>query len=853
MTQRTNSCPSRLGSVVIACLGFLLLGGAKASSASATNYFLADSELKVVPIDSDPKESFLSLQLDSAGRLFAGGREALFVYEPDPKGLYRPRQLLYRFPPNSWIYDIAIRGPDLYVATHTAVYLIEGAATQRTGLQPKRLLWGFPPLAYWEEHQGLHGLVLGPDGDLYVSFGDNLIGYGDFKRADHWGHWTFFHGQQSTPFTGVGGVVRLAPDGGKLAVVARGFRNPCGLAFDADWSLFTNDNDHESIPQEYVPGRLLYVTPLADFGWPRGWLIEKHPWRADLLDTLNPNLGRYVPTGQSYYNDTYLPEKYRHNLLVAEWGNAVVPRYPLRSSGASFKAEETRFLAGHNTARPVGVAVGRGGRIFVTSLYMAGNEPSPVSKSDIIMITRANDTADAPFEPYEETTAGVRKLFTELANPSWQRRYRAHIELMRRGGKIGKIDLRNTSSLNHSIWLAAAGGQTDRISKLAAASEDNTRLQTIRALSRFGQSAADYDIFNKALVDKNPQVAHAALVGLHLRFDRFPLDSVRALACSEDTYLRQAACQLLAAKASLDQLQTLAEASAAKERLACVVALGMRLTVPPATQPVPADCPLDASTFSPKAQYADKVEDLRQYGRIGAFTFASYWAKKTKTADEQRMFDLLMRRLNDANEQVAKQAAFYLRLLADPRTDVTAAKLLKIENAAIVEPIQSAIAATATELPPQYRDTDWAAAAVAGNAGQGGKLFDKLGCVKCHAIKPTDAGGGAPSLVNVGARFSPAYLAESILVPNKVVSPGFRGTALTFADEGEAVGLVVGETDAQLELLLINGTRRTFDKKNITSRRIQELSPMPEGLIQNPAELRDLLAFLISPAPETKK
>ena len=837
----------RLG---VAVAGWLLGCWTLAQAGAATNYELADPELRVAPIDSDPKESFLSLQLDSAGRLFTGGREGLFVYEPAPGGLYQPRQLLYRFPPNSWICDIAIRGPDLYVATHTAVYLIEGAVTRRAGLQPKRLLWGFPPLAYWEEHQGLHGLVLGPDGDLYVSFGDNLIGYGDFKRADHWGHWTFFHGQQSTPFTGVGGVLRLAPDGGKLTVVARGFRNPCGLTFDADWNLFTNDNDHESIPREYVPGRLLYVTPLADFSWPRGWLIEKHPWRADLLDTLNPILGRYVPTGQSYYNDTYLPEKYRHNLLVAEWGNAVVPRYPLRSSGASFKAEESKFLAGHNTARPVGVAVGRGGRIFVTTLYMAGNEPSPVSKSDIIMITRANDAADAPFEPYEETTVGASKLFTELANPSWQRRYRAHIELMRRGGKIGKIDLGDTSILNHSIWLAAAGGQTDRISELAGASRDNTRLQTIRALTRFGQSASDYDIFIKALADKNPQVAHAALVGLHLRFDRFPFDAIRTLACSEDTYLRQAACQLLAAKTSLDQLQRLADANAAKERLAGVLALGIRLTVPPATKPLPADCPLDGATFSVTTQYADKVEDLRQYGRIGAFALAGYWAKKTRTADEERMFDLLMRRLNDADERVAKQAAFYLRLLADPRTDLTAAKILKIENAAIVEPIQSAIAATATELPPQYRDTDWAAAVAAGNADQGGKLFDKLGCAKCHAIKSTDAGGGAPSLVNVGARFSLAYLAESILVPNKVSPPGFRATTLTLTEEEEASGLLVADTDTQVELLLINGTRRTFDKNKITARRIQELSPMPEGLIQTPAELRDLLSFLLSQKQE---
>ena len=98
-----------------------------AEPAPFLDYHLADAELKVAGIDSDPTESFLALALDSAGRLFAGGREALFVYEPAPGGLYRPRQLLYRFPKNSWVYGIAIRGADLYVSTHTAVYGLAGA------------------------------------------------------------------------------------------------------------------------------------------------------------------------------------------------------------------------------------------------------------------------------------------------------------------------------------------------------------------------------------------------------------------------------------------------------------------------------------------------------------------------------------------------------------------------------------------------------------------------------------------------------------------------------------------------------------------------------------------------------
>jgi glucose/arabinose dehydrogenase len=356
--------------------------------APLSDYHLADADLKIVRIDSDPTESFLSLQLDSAGRLFAGAREALFVYEPVTAGLYRARQLLYRFPKDSWIYGIAIRGADLYVSTHTAVYVLEGAVLKRTGLKPKRLLWGMPMLPYFEEHQGMHGLVFGPEGDLYVSLGDNLVGYGDFKRADHWGHWTFFHGNKATPLTTAGAVVRISPDGKNFTPIARGLRNCCGLAFDANWNLFGNDNDHESRPNEYVPGRLVHVTPHAYFSWPRGWLIQKQPWRGDLLDTLNPNLGRYVPTGQAYYDEAFLPERFRNNLLVAEWGKGLLARYPLRNNGAGFTAAQVSLLSCANNVRPVGVAVGRGGRIFLCSLIMAGNEASPVCRSEIMMITR---------------------------------------------------------------------------------------------------------------------------------------------------------------------------------------------------------------------------------------------------------------------------------------------------------------------------------------------------------------------------------------------------------------------------------------------------------------------------------
>jgi putative heme-binding domain-containing protein len=819
-----------------------------------SDYRLVDSELKFVGIDSDATESFLALQLDSAGRLFAGGREALFVYEPSRDGLYQPRQLLYRFPKDSWIYGIAIRGADLYVSTHTAVYVLEGAVLKRTDIKPKRLLWGLPMLPYFEEHQGMHALAFGPEGDLYFSAGDNLVGYGDFKRADHWGHWTFFHGSARTPITTVGVVARISPDGEVFAPVARGLRNCCGLAFDANWNLFGNDNDHESLPNEYVPGRLLNITPHAYFSWPRGWLVEKQPWRADLLDTLNPDLGRYVPTGQAYYNDPFFPERFRDNLLVAEWGKSALYRYPLNPSGAGFKAAQVPFLSCVNNMRPVGVAVGRGGRIFVSSLVMAGNEASPVSRSEIVMITRADDALNAPFAAFEETTAPEEKLFAELESASWHRRYRAHIELLRRGGSVcreaaSRLATAPAGSPLHTslLWLAAVGGATKEIEPLAASRNDNARLQAIRALSRFGSPGATCGILEKALADPNLQVAHAALIGLFDHCGDFSREPVFGLAESGDSFLRQTAVQLLAEKASLAELQQLSESTRPPARLAGVLALGFRLTVPQSTKPLPDSFPLNPKGFNAKVQYADGIENLAPHARLGVFTIADAWTHRAGTSEEEIIFALLSRRMDDADARVARQAAFFLRLLKDKRVDAKASALLGISfNTPTNTPIANALTTGIIELPETFRNFDWQTEAARGDTKKGQELFTTRGCAVCHEIKSGDKGGGGPSLAGAGSRFNVAYLVESVITPNKTVAPMFRWTLVRFKDDEEVAGLVTGETSDEIDLLLPAGVHRAVRKSDIAKREIQDRSPMPEGMIQTPAELRDLLAFLLS-------
>jgi putative heme-binding domain-containing protein len=849
---------------------FLLLGWMArlmADDNGPDDFALADAQLKLVKIDSDQKESLLGLAADGMGRIFVGGREGLFVYEPDPHGLYLARRELYRFPPNSWVYNIAVRGRDLYVLTVAALYVFPEGVVKREGLQPRRLLWGCPVA---HVHQGLHGMTFGPDGDLYISTGDQAWYYGNFSsRPDHWGHWNLYHGPDSTPmpYTGAGGVLRLTPDGKELAVMANGTRNDCGVAFDTHWNLFGNDNDHESMPKEYVPGRLLHITPGAYFNWPRGWMPEKQPWRFDLLETMTPNLGRDVPVGMCYYNDDFLPEKYRHCLYVARWGNHSIPRCPIEPAGDTFKTEEHPFLTGKNQARPVNVIVGRGGRLFAVICYMAQNEESPVYRSDLVMITRSDDAANAPFRAFDETEATPRQLMKELGASSWSRRFAAHVEMTRRGAesfraaaqKLAALDAKSPAT-PHLIWLAAASSDArSKIIALAGHRSSVIRSLAMRALARFGAGAEAEEVFSRRLQDTDPQVRLAALTGLLNQTTEFPFQSVVTTATAtldemssntNGTYLRQTAGFLLARRASLKQLSTLCEDADVKRRMMGVLAAGFRLTVPRWDEPLDKSVPLDASMRGgDTVTYAGGVrENLLQRGPMGNFTIADAWGAGARSGEDETLFALLLHRLDDADEKVARQAAFFLHLLDDSRSEQQAANMLGLgahaaQNGA---PLTNATSTGATELPAAYRHLDWAKEAAKGDPKKGQELFATRGCATCHSIRDGDLGSGGPSLKGAASRFSVAYIAESILVPNKVVSPLYRWTLLKLKNGEETSGLITGETATEVEVLLPSAVRHTIKKNEIASRELQNRSPMPEGLVRTPAELSDLLAFFLT-------
>lgn len=635
--------------------------GPTSSDPAKLDYACPDPRLSVRLLARSADESYLAVRPDSEGQVFVGGREALFVFEPTPKdgagggaggaGGVGPARELYRFPPDTWITDIEFRGDDLYVMTAPALYLFKNGRVKREGLQPERLVWGIPV----DLHVSNDGLAFGPEGDLYFTAGDPLLNYGDSaNRPDHWGHWTIFHGPNKTDYTGQGGVFRISPDGARFETIARGLRGPNGLCFDRRWNLFTNDNDHESLPHMFTPGKLLHVTRGVDFGWPRGWTAARSPERSDLLPLVYEGLGRAVPVGQAIYDETLLPEEYRDNILLARWCRMEITRYPLARAGSSWRAEkEEVLLRGSGTARPVGVAVGSDGRVFATIAYMGQNEGSPHYASDLIVISRADAPGGLPdYKPYSPTKASEAMLSGESMAPDWARSRTAHLEILRRRSDMlgapaqQKVEAdAELDSLSRGLVNTTYPPPENYVGELMfSSSRDPLFLDTLARLA-----------------DAKPEPIAA--------------DLARAImagpAVSVDERVRQIAAWALSRRAPLEILAAGLKApdAPAQTRLAAALALGMRLTLPDPDAPPPAN--MKIAYESPNAvfdiPYAGGKVDIRKLGVVGSYTIAELWASKPRPEKMTETANALLPALNDPDARVAAQAAFYLNLLGEPR------------------------------------------------------------------------------------------------------------------------------------------------------------------------------------------
>jgi len=141
----------------------------------------------------------------------------------------------------------------------------------------------------------------------------------------------------------------------------------------------------------------------------------------------------------------------------------------------------------------------------------------------------------------------------------------------------------------------------------------------------------------------------------------------------------------------------------------------------------------------------------------------------------------------------------------------------------------------------------WRECLTGGDAKAGKILFherQEAACARCHKLAGV-GGDVGPDLAGLTAKRGREYVLESIVLPNRVIAPGFESLLVVMKNGQSFAGLVKAETGDELTLNSPEDGLLKLKKSDI-AKRTPALSPMPESLIEvlTKREIRDLVEFL---------
>ncbi len=391
----------------------------------------------------------------------------------------------------------------------------------------------------------LHGLIKGPDGRIYMSFGDRGL---DVSTLTNFAP---VPPHVAGTLRDTGGVLRCEPDGTGLELYCYGLRNPQELAFDDLGNLWTVDNDTAGAD----PCRVLHLVEGGDYGWRCSYQHMEGfgPWVQEELwkggqDGILPSAGTVSqgPSGLAWYPGTGFGDRFAGKFLHCDFP-AGVCAFSLRPSGASYVVDQKeRFLW---NCWATDVDFGPDGAAYVLDWVSGWQMPD---KGRIYRITdpaRMGDPLVA--EVRQLLAAGMKarptpELLVLLAHADRRVRLEAQWALAERGvAVLGSLTELSRSSSNprarlHALWATGiivrhlpkteASAELASLLKLLADPDPEIRGQTALTLLGDGRLVNAERPAAALLEDPAPRVRLLALHGYiqRLRTPGYSRQNVRS-------------------------------------------------------------------------------------------------------------------------------------------------------------------------------------------------------------------------------------------------------------------------------------------------------------------------------------
>ncbi|MDP7014843.1 MAG: HEAT repeat domain-containing protein, partial [Pirellulaceae bacterium] len=693
-----------------------------------------------------------------------------------------------------------------------------------------------------------NGIRVGIDGWIYIAVGD--FGMLNCRGVD--GRTIRKRG---------GGVVRVRPDGREMEVYAWGLRNILDVCIDPYMNMFTRDNTNDGGGWDI---RLSHVLQSADYGYPSKYMRFSG-------ETMPPlaQYGGGSGCGGMFAHDARWPVEFGDALYTCDWGRSEVYRHRLPKQGPTFAADQDVFL---KIPRPTDIDMDAAGRMYVSSWK---NGKFDFSGNNVGFVAQITPLDYTPHPAPRLAELGGLELVDQLSSPSAAVRLCAQRAILRQ--------VKTTAGVTDRLVALASDDDAEPAARVAAiytlkqrlgadshdalqrlASQPVVREHVLRALTdRIGDldKAPPVNWFAQFLQDPDPRVRAQAIISLGRIGDRAAAPALLPLTARSDKPLKHHQPDadrviphlVTRALIALESTDACAKALAGPHRAGALAAL-QELHEEESVRAVIASLNGERDDRRRRELVAALV---RLYHREGEYdggwwgtrpdTSGPYYDRKT-WAQSAKIAQVIRTAAGDADSETAKWIGDQLVFFKVKIDGVDVAK--KKPVAETQKPI------TIVKADPndpnaiaQLAPTDVLARAMkrAGDAGRGKELFTRQACVACHTFADGQTPKG-PHLVDIGKRYKPAELLESILKPAAKIAQGFETYSFATVDGLVETGFVVRETAEAIHIRRATGVLVVLPRDDVEERVKQSISMMPDGLVDNvtPEQLADLLAYLQS-------